>query len=188
MKVVILCGLLILGLFVFTLLIGGVVKKSHMSQTSPHKQNILLSSAALDNSKEILPMYTCDGVNMSPTLLFSQVPKDALSIVIIMDDPDAPLGIFTHWMVWNIPPSQNSLEPMLPTGATLGTNDFGKNSYSGPCPPAGVHRYYIRIYALDTLLSNPSTSKRKEIDAAMQGHITGYGEIIGTYKHEYTNN
>jgi hypothetical protein len=101
--------------------------------------------------------------------------------VLIADDPDAPGGLFTHWMVWNIPPQTSSIEEGSRSKGFQGTNDFGKAGYGAPCPPAGMHRYYFRVFALDRELDLRSGAKRSQLDAAMKGHVLAHGELIGRY-------
>jgi hypothetical protein len=114
-------------------------------------------------------------------LQIAGVPTGAKSLALIVDDPDAPSGLFTHWMIWNISPQTNAVtEGNMPKGV-LGTNDFGRSDYGGPCPPSGMHRYYFRIFALDRELDLPSGAKRSQLDAAMKGHVVAQGELMGRY-------
>jgi Raf kinase inhibitor-like YbhB/YbcL family protein len=114
-------------------------------------------------------------------LQITGIPSDAKSLVLIADDPDAPSGVFTHWLVWNIPPQTNSVaEGSAPKGVR-GTNDFGKSGYGAPCPPTGAHRYYFRVFALDRELALPSGAKRSQLEAAMKGHVIAQGELMGHY-------
>lgn len=128
--------------------------------------------------------YTCDGVNVSPPLQISDVPEDAKSLVLIVDDPDAPGGMWVHWTVWNIvPATEEILEDSVPDGATEGITDFGEPGYGGPCPPSGTHRYFFKLYALDTMLRLPSSAKKSELEQAMVGRILAKAELIGLYRH-----
>lgn len=140
-------------------------------------------------SQESIPSkYTCDGENISPPLRFSHVPPEAKSLVLIVDDPDAPKGIFDHWIVWNLPPDLKELSEDAPEFARLSTpplqglNGFAKSYYLGPCPPDGRHRYYFKLYALDSQLSLPEGSSKKEVEEAMQGHVLCQTELMGTYE------
>ncbi len=136
--------------------------------------------------------YTCDGEDISPPIEISGVSGKAKSLAIIMDDPDAPLGVFTHWVIWNIPATTTSLPEAIPPVAEIaepisavqGTNDFGKIGYGGPCPPSGVHRYRIKVYALDTFLDLKPGSTKSELEEAMKGHIVQFGEVTATYGRE----
>ena len=140
-----------------------------------------ITSSAFREGESIPSKFTCDGGNTSPPLEISDVPSGAKSLVLIADDPDAPGGLFTHWLVWNILPQTNSIaEGSAPRGMQ-GTNDFGKSGYGAPCPPSGMHRYYFRVFALDRELDLRSGAKRSQLDAAMKGHVIAQGELIGRY-------
>jgi Raf kinase inhibitor-like YbhB/YbcL family protein len=126
--------------------------------------------------------FTCDGGDANPALRFEGAPAEAKSLALIVDDPDAPSGLFTHWLVWNIDPKTTAIEEnSAPSNAIQGKNDFGKSSYGGPCPPSGTHRYFFKVFALDRQLDLPAGSKRAQLDAQMRGHIIGQGELMGRY-------
>ena len=140
-----------------------------------------ITSSAFQQGGNIPSKFSCDGANTSPPLQISDVPPETKSVVLIVDDPDAPSGLFTHWAVWNISPQTSTIaEGNAPKGVH-GTNDFGKSGYGGPCPPSGTHRYYFRIFALDRELDLPSGAKRSQLDAAMKGHVVAQGELMGRY-------
>jgi Raf kinase inhibitor-like YbhB/YbcL family protein len=140
-----------------------------------------ISSSAFQQGGNIPSKFSCDGANTSPPLQISDVPSGVKSLVLIVDDPDAPSGLFTHWVVWNISPQISTIpEGSAPKGVH-GTNDFGKSGYGGPCPPSGAHRYYFRIFALDRDLDLPSGARRSQLDAAMKGHVVAQGELMGRY-------
>jgi Raf kinase inhibitor-like YbhB/YbcL family protein len=140
-----------------------------------------ITSSAFHERGNIPSKFTCDGSDTSPPLQITGVPLEAKSLVLIADDPDAPSGLFTHWLVWNIPPQTSSIaEGVGPTGVQ-GANDFGKSGYRGPCPPPGTHRYSFKIFALDRELEVRSGAKRSQVDAAMKGHIIAQGELVGRY-------
>jgi Raf kinase inhibitor-like YbhB/YbcL family protein len=142
---------------------------------------IKVTSSAFQEGGNISSKFTCDGSDTSPPLQIGGVPPGAKSLVLIVDDPDAPGGLFTHWLVWNIPPHTNSIaEGSAPKGVQ-GANDFGKSGYRGPCPPPGTHRYSFKIFALDRELELGSGAKRSQVDAAMKGHVIAQGELIGRY-------
>lgn len=129
--------------------------------------------------------YTCDGSNVSPAIEWSSAPPQAKSFALILDDPDAPSGLFTHWLLYNIPPPAHSLEeghrPSPP--AASGTNDFGKRGYGGPCPPGGTHRYFFKLFALDTAsLEVHGAAKRSDVDRAMKGHVLEQSQYMGKYQ------
>jgi hypothetical protein len=140
-----------------------------------------ITSSAFQQAANIPSKFSCDGPNTSPPLQISDVPTEAKSVVLIVDDPDAPTGLFTHWAVWNISPQTNTIaEGSTPKGVH-GTNDFGKSGYGGPCPPSGTHRYYFKVFALDRELDLPVGAKRSQLDAAMKGHVIAQGELMGRY-------
>jgi Raf kinase inhibitor-like YbhB/YbcL family protein len=143
-----------------------------------------ITSSAFQQGASIPSKFSCDGANTNPPLQISDVPPEAKSLVLIVDDPDAPSGLFTHWAVWNIPPQTNTIaEGSTPKGVQ-GTNDFGRSGYGGPCPPSGTHRYYFRIFALDRELDLPFSAKRSQLDAALKGHAIAQGELMGRYSHK----
>jgi Raf kinase inhibitor-like YbhB/YbcL family protein len=140
-----------------------------------------ITSSAFQQGANIPPKFSCDGANTSPSLQISDVPTEAKSLVLIVDDPDAPSGLFTHWAVWNISPQNTTIgEGSTPKGVQ-GTNDFGKSGYGGPCPPSGTHRYYFKVFALDRELDLPFGAKRSQLDPAMKGHVIAQGELMGRY-------
>src|SRR5881398_3770035 len=140
-----------------------------------------VTSSAVQEGANIQSKFSCDGANTSPPLQISDVPSEAKSLVLIVDDPDAPSGLFTHWPVWNISTQTSTIaEGSTPKGVQ-GTNDFGKSGYGGPCPPSGAHRYYFRVFALDRELDLHSGAKRSQLDAAMKGHVIAQGELMGRY-------
>jgi Raf kinase inhibitor-like YbhB/YbcL family protein len=140
-----------------------------------------ITSSAFHEGANIPSKFTCDGSDTSPPLQIAGVPSGAKSLVLIVDDPDAPSGLFTHWLVWNIPPQTDSIaEGSAPKGVQ-GANDFGKSGYGGPCPPLGTHRYSFKIFALDRELELRSGAKRSQVDAAMKGHVIAQGQLVGRY-------
>jgi Raf kinase inhibitor-like YbhB/YbcL family protein len=140
-----------------------------------------ITSSAFQEGGNIPSKFTCDGSDSSPPLQITGVPSEAKTLVLISDDPDAPGGLFTHWLVWNIPTQTNSIaEGSAPKGMH-GTNDFGKSGYKGPCPPPGTHRYSFKIFALDRELDLRPGARRSQVDAAMKGHIIAQGELVGRY-------
>ena len=142
---------------------------------------IKITSSAFQEGGNIPSKFTCDVSDTSPPLQIAGVPSDAKTLVLIADDPDAPGGLFTHWLVWNIPPQTTLIaEGSAPKGVQ-GANDFGKSGYRGPCPPSGTHRYSFKIFALDRELELRSGAKRSEVDAAMKGHVIAHGELTGRY-------
>ena len=143
----------------------------------------MLSSTAFQNNGSIPSKYTCDGSDINPPLVIENVPAGAKSLALIVDDPDAPMGTWVHWLVWNISPHTTGIkENDVPKGALSGLNDFKKQSYGGPCPPSGTHRYFFKLYALDSILSLSSGAKKADLEKAMKGHIISQSQIIGLYK------
>jgi len=139
-----------------------------------------VKSPAFENNKLIPSKYTCDGEDVSPPLTIEGIPEKTKSLALIMEDPDAPAGLFIHWLVWNIPLTDEIQENSVP--GTEGLNTNKKNSYHGPCPPGGTHRYYFKVYALDTPLNLGALSEKKVLENAMQNHILAQGELIGLYR------
>ena len=145
-----------------------------------------LSSPDFKEGENIPERFTCDGKDVSPTLQIEGVPKEAKSLVVIVEDRDAPDGNFTHWLLWNIAPNLTEIVGNKPPpSAVQGVNDFGKKKYSGPCPPPGTHRYYFKLYALDTTLNFPPKSKRKTVDSAIKGHIIVEATLMGKYARKH---
>jgi Raf kinase inhibitor-like YbhB/YbcL family protein len=150
--------------------------------------SIQITSTAFTEGKPIPKKYTCDAEDASPPLAWSGVPSEAKSLALIVDDPDAPVGTWVHWVLYNLPPSLNVLKeglaktPTLEGLGTQGTNDFRKTGYGGPCPPRGKpHRYFFKLYALDTSLSLQPGASKADLEKAMRGHILAQGQLIGTY-------
>ncbi len=142
-----------------------------------------LESSVFTNNQFIPREYTCDGENVNPPLKISGVPKEARSLVLIIDDPDAPQKTWVHWIVWNISPSVQEIPAnSVPKMAEQGITDFGKPGYGGPCPPSGTHHYFFRLMALDTILSIPPSAQVEELKKAIEGHILDSAELIGLYR------
>jgi hypothetical protein len=150
--------------------------------------DIKITSSAFQDGGLIPAKYTCDGADVSPPLQWDNVPQGAKSIALICDDPDAPMGTFVHWVIFGLPAETRQLaekvaaDKTLPSGARQGTSGFGRVGYGGPCPPSGTHRYFFKIYALDTILDLPVGARKSDLLKAMQGHILGQGQLIGKYK------
>jgi Raf kinase inhibitor-like YbhB/YbcL family protein len=141
-----------------------------------------ITSPAFSHASSIPAVYTCDGRDGSPPLVIAGVPDGAQSLALIMDDPDAPVGTWVHWVAWNIPPTTAAIGAGLPSGSVEGRNSWQRTGYGGPCPPSGSHRYFFRLYALDTLLHLPVTAGKAEVERAMKGHVLAQAELMGTYK------
>ncbi len=144
---------------------------------------LTITSPAFNNNEQIPKKYTCDGKDVSPPLSLGNIPPEAKSIALVVDDPDAPAGVWVHWVVWNIGTATREIvEGTVPTGAMQGRNDFGKSSYGGPCPPSGTHRYFFKVYALNTTLNLPANSSKSDVEKAMKGHVVSEGHLVGLYK------
>lgn len=133
--------------------------------------------------KQMIPsLYTCQGKDISPPLLIADVPSDAKSLAFIMDDPDASVGTWVHWVFWNLPVSTTEIAENATLSVPQGRTDFGFSRYGGPCPPSGTHRYFFKLYALDVSLDLPAGSTKSDLEKAMAGHILEMAELIGLYK------
>ncbi len=147
-----------------------------------------LKSSAFQPGGMIPANYTCDGEDISPPLNWSDPAAGTKGFALISDDPDAPVGTWVHWVMWNIPASARALDENLPKTASLanaakqGTTDFRRIGYGGPCPPSGTHRYFFKLYALDTTLNLPSSTTKQDLEKAMLGHILGQAELMGKYQ------
>jgi len=158
-------------------------RKSEVSPPKALPRLMKIASPAFENNSKIPSKFTCDGENVNPPLKIESVPAGTKSLVLIIDDPDAPMGTFLHWLVWNIPASINLIEEnSLPQEAVQGRNDFGKENYGGPCPHFGTHRYFFKVYALDKTLNLTSGSSLKEVEKEMEGHILDQAQLIGLYQ------
>ncbi|MEW5772711.1 MAG: YbhB/YbcL family Raf kinase inhibitor-like protein [Thermodesulfobacteriota bacterium] len=146
-----------------------------------------LSTTAFTPGGRIPLQYTCDSSDFSPDLEWEDAPQGVESFALIMDDPDAPKGTWVHWLVYNIPAPAFRLAAKIPreaehaSGLKQGANSWGRIGYGGPCPPSGVHRYFFRLYALDTVLDLPGGASRDEVEAAMAGRVLDQAELMGTY-------
>jgi Raf kinase inhibitor-like YbhB/YbcL family protein len=141
-----------------------------------------ISTPAFAQGDPIPSQYAQKGQNISPEVRIGNVPANTRSLVLIVDDPDAPMGLWTHWLVWNLSAQTNTIpEGKLPPGAVQGKNSSGHVRYDGPAPPSGTHRYFFHLYALDTALSLAAGSSRAALEQAMSGHILGESETFGVY-------
>jgi Raf kinase inhibitor-like YbhB/YbcL family protein len=159
------------------------------SSDTPRGSVMTLQSPSFSGGGSIPKKYTCEGSDVSPPLQWSDTPTNAQSFALIADDPDAPAGTWTHWIVYDLPGNLRQLPEAVPKQATIpgggsqGVNDFGKIGYGGPCPPPGnPHRYYFRLYALDKKLDLKPGATRQQVVDAMQNHILAQAELMGTYK------
>ena len=154
--------------------------------------NLKLTSSAFEHQAGIPKRYTCEGEDLSPPLAWAGVPPAARSLALIVDDPDAPdpaapKMTWVHWVLYNLPPATTHLDPgvalsALPAGTLQGRNDWKRTGYGGPCPPIGRHRYFHKLYALDTMLPDLKHPTRDQLLKAMQGHVLAQAELVGTYQ------
>ncbi len=149
--------------------------------------SIQVTSTAFSQGESIPVQYTCQGQNISPPLAWGDPPAGTQSLALIMDDPDAPVGTWVHWVLYNLPPEARTLpeavsaEAQLQDGSLHGHNSWNRSGYGGPCPPSGTHRYFFKLYALDTMLDLKPGADKWQLLEAMQGHILAQGELMGTY-------
>jgi Raf kinase inhibitor-like YbhB/YbcL family protein len=155
--------------------------------SSPEKPGLKIVSAAFKDGQAIPRQYTCDGVNVSPPLEWSGMPADAKTVAIVCDDRDAPAGTWVHWVLYNLPADNIGIVESMPAAENLvaggfqGTNDFQKIGYGGPCPPSGTHRYFFKIYAVDGELPLKAGATKAELEKAMEGHVVGQAQLLGTF-------
>jgi Raf kinase inhibitor-like YbhB/YbcL family protein len=157
-----------------------------------YPMTLKVTSSAFQQGASIPSKYTCEGQDVSPPLAWSGLPNNTKSVAMIVDDPDAPdpakpQRVYVHWVVYNIPPQattldENASKSEMPSGAVQGMNDWGKAEYGGPCPPIGRHRYFFKLYALDTALTGLKDATKADLEKAMKGHIVDSGELMGTYQ------
>ncbi len=153
---------------------------------------MVISSPAFSNQSSIPAEYTCEGRDVSPALAWQGAPPGTKSLVLIVDDPDAPdprapKMVWVHWVLYNLPPESQGLprgvtSSQLPAGTGEGLNDWGRTGYGGPCPPIGRHRYYFKLFALDTVLPNLGHPRKADVERAMQGHVLQQVDLMGTYE------
>lgn len=174
-------------IIIVVLFLAGCVHTHQNDLTTNLNLPDMLEITSLDftNNSRLPDKITCNGSNVSPQLSFSNVPQGTKSLVVVVDDPDVPSGVWTHWIVYNIDPMVREIaENSIPSGALLGVNDFKVTEYRGACPPSGNHHYIFRVYALSGVLDLPAGASRSEIDEAIKDSILDYGELVGTYSRE----
>ena len=176
------------------ILVGDAYIGDVNSETNDLKEmaTMILSSTAFNHNGEIPSLYTCDGRDISPSLAWKGVSEAAKSLVLIVDDPDAPdpkapKMTWVHWVLYNLPPNVDNLQQAvkssnLPSGTLEGLNDWKRTGYGGPCPPIGRHRYFHKLYALDKVLPDLETPTKAKLEAVIDGHIIATAELVGTYK------
>ena len=184
--------IILIGAVILSLCIVWITQRGLMDQNVSNvgqdfngadKNDIQLkvTSSAFENEGNIPSEFSCDGQDISPPLDITGVPKEAKTLVLIMDDPDAPMGTFTHWTVWNIPSNKTQFSKNEKIDFPQGITSFGKTGYGGPCPPSGTHRYFFKIYALDTKLDLSDGSSLKQLQSTMSGHVLAEATLMGKY-------
>src|SRR6266404_1490184 len=162
--------------------VGCMVAAAAMAAYAAGGAKMKISRPAFQEGGTIPEKFSKNDQNVNPELRIEGAPAEAKSLALIVDDPDAPVGLFTHWLIWNIDPKTTEIaQSSPPNGAVQGTNDYPGQRYDGPQPPSGMHRYYFKIFALDKTLDLKAGAKRREVDAAMGGHVIAQGELMGRY-------
>lgn len=172
---------LVFGIVLILVLLFAVKKSDRNILTNIKEGNMKLASVFL-NGEDIPSKYTCDGEDISPELMIYDIPPEAKSLALIVDDPDAPVGTFVHWVLYNIPANTSKISSKaLPEGAVEGKTDFGRIGWGGPCPPSGKHRYFFKLYAIDKPLNLPEGLSKEELEEAMKDNIIEKAELMGLY-------
>lgn len=147
------------------------------------KEGNMKLTTVFEHGSNIPSDYTCDGHDLAPELTVAEIPENTKSLVLIVDDPDAPMGTWVHWLLYNIPADTTKINAKnLPKGVKSGTTDFGKTGWGGPCPPSGTHRYFFKLYAIDKVLDLPEGVRKNQLEEAIKDHIIEKAEIMGLYK------
>jgi Raf kinase inhibitor-like YbhB/YbcL family protein len=179
--------LLVVTIVIFVSACGGGPRPTAPREEGA-KMTIDLRSTAFEEGGAIPTRYTCDGTDVSPPLQWGSLPEGTRSLALVAEDPDAPGGTFVHWVIYDLPPGTRRLpegvpgRQTLPSGAAQGVNGAGGVGYMGPCPPSGTHRYFFRVYALDTELDLGGGATREGLASAMKGHVLAAGRLMGTYR------
>jgi Raf kinase inhibitor-like YbhB/YbcL family protein len=161
---------------------GCRTQPSPVTKEAQTVMSLQLTSPNIDGGSSIPESYTCDGIDISPPLNWTGIPENAVSLALIVDDPDAPVGTWVHWVLYDLSPDLTGLPEAVMGVGTPGKNSFQKLEYGGPCPPKGAeHRYYFKLYALDILLSLEEGASKAEVEKAMQGHVLAQGQLMGKY-------
>lgn len=167
-------------LLLIILLITGIIVILHLL---PIKEGNMRLTTVFEHNWNIPAEYTCDGKDLAPVLTISDVPSNAKELVLIVDDPDAPMGTWVHWVLYNIPVGTKQIDAKnLPAGTKEGVTDFGRLGWGGPCPPSGTHRYFFKLYAIDKILDLPIAQTKEQVEQEIKGHIIEKTELIGLYK------
>ncbi len=183
-KVLLIGAILIVGIWYISIPFVGPNKYVPATTPAPKQapKNMKLTSVAFANEEKIPVEFTCDGKKINPPFSISGVPEGTKSLAMIVDDPDAPAGTFTHWVIWNIDAgTKEILSGQIPPKSQEGTNSAGRIGYTPPCPPSGSHRYFFTLFALDTTIGLDGKAKKADLEAAMKGHIMEQTNLIGSY-------
>lgn len=190
MKKTLLAIVVTLAVLLFGIALSSIIKIPSFQEKPNTLENIEFAknskmkiiSPSFKESGAIPSKYTCDGQNINPPLEILDPPEGAKSLALIVDDPDAPMGTFTHWIIWNISPEVTRIdENSLPQGSLQGKNDFGEVGYGGPCPPSGTHRYFFKLYALNDKINLEEGASKNDLEEAIRGKIIEQSELVGTY-------
>lgn len=175
---------LIFVLILIILFLGlSFMLKSRETNRGYVKEGNMKITSVFEHNGNIPSKYTCDGQNAAPELIISEVPSNAKSLVLIVDDPDAPMGTWVHWLLYNIPVNTTKIDALnLPPVAKQGTTDFETIGWGGPCPPSGTHRYFFKLYAIDKELDLPQGVTKPQLEKEIKDHILEKAELIGLYK------
>lgn len=173
-------------LIIVFLLFSAILKKTFIKSENyslNKKESNMKLTTVFEHNGNIPSVYTCDGEDSAPELTLSEVPETAQELVLIVDDPDAPMGTWVHWVLYNIPVNTKTINAKnLPAGTKQGMTDFGRIGWGGPCPPNGTHRYFFKLYALDKKLELSGGMTKAQVEAAIKNHVIDKTELIGLYK------
>lgn len=174
--------LTILSIAIITLLAILLITQFAFKPDKQKEKQTMNIKSVFANNKRIPEKYTCDGEDISPPIELIDIPKNAESLVLIVDDPDAPKETWDHWILFNISPQIKKIEEnSIPRGAVQGKNSWNNSNYAGPCPPSGTHRYFFKLYALNTILDLDENAAKADVENAMEGHVINVAELIGLY-------
>lgn len=172
-------GLVLMGVMCFSVSACGGSATS--TEKGAGEMGIQITSSEFNEGGNIPVRFTCDGEDISPPLAWTVLPTGTRSLALVVDDPDAPVGTWVHWVIFNLPADIDSLSEGVSGLGTGGLNSWRRLGYGGPCPPSGTHRYYFKLYALDSMLSLPQGASKGELEKAMQGHVLAQGQLMGKY-------
>lgn len=182
-KNILIFTLIVIFIIVFGILFAILKSNNNKSHLGKIKEGNMKLTTVFADGEKIPSEYTCDGEDLAPKLTISEVPESAKSLVLIVDDPDAPMGTWVHWLLYNIPADTKEIDANnLPIETKSGKTDFGRTGWGGPCPPSGTHRYFFKLYAVDKTLDLPQGAKKAQLESAIKNHVIEKSELIGLYK------